>query len=245
MNAYEQKQADRKDRLEARADRVRREGEGRIERAKDMASIIPFGQPILVGHYSEGRDRNYRKRIRQNFDKGFQALNQADKIAARADAVGTGGISSDDPDAVTKLRAELDRLEARQQSMKAENAAWTKAGNKTGRQADGSWVDPPQPAFRLSNNSANIRRIKQRTATLEANADRETKAIERPDGIKVVENADANRLQIFFPSKPDADQRAKLKSAGFRWAPSEGAWQRQLNNSARWAAEYALPKIEA
>ena len=37
--------------------------------AHTMADGIPFGQPILVGHHSEQRDRNYRERIRNHFDK--------------------------------------------------------------------------------------------------------------------------------------------------------------------------------
>ena len=41
--------------------------------ARDMASIIPFGQPILVGHHSEKRDRNYRGRIHKKFERSFEA----------------------------------------------------------------------------------------------------------------------------------------------------------------------------
>jgi hypothetical protein len=127
--------------------------------------------------------------------------------------------------------------------MKAANAAWRAAGNKAGRQADGSWVDAPFPSYALTNNNANIRRIKDRIAELERNATRETKQVERADGIRVVENAADNRLQIFFPGKPAAEIRATLKSSGFKWAPSVGAWQRQLNNNARWAAERVLNSI--
>ena len=36
---------------------------------------------------------------------------------------------------------------------------------------------------------------------------------------------------------PDADTRAELKSSGFRWAPSVGAWQRQLTDNAIRAAD--------
>jgi hypothetical protein len=53
---------------------------------------------------------------------------------------------------------------------------------------------------------------------------------------EVVENFEENRLQIIFEGKPDAAIRDELKSNGFRWAPSQGAWQRQLNNGARYAA---------
>ena len=244
MNAYEAKIEAKRDRLEARASRLRGEATATIARADKLAEIIPFGQPILVGHHSEGRDRNYRAKIRRTFERGFETLKAADQADARAASVGTGGISSDDPDAIAKLKGELAADEARQLAMKAENAAWKKADNKMGRQPSGIWIDPPHPAYRLSNNSANIRRIKARIETLEANAKRETKEIERQDGLRIVENAEANRLQIFFPGKPSADARSILKRGGFRWAPSEGAWQRQLSNGARYAAEQALKQID-
>ena len=34
------------------------------DRAKSMASVIPFGQPILIGHHSENRDRRFRKTVK-------------------------------------------------------------------------------------------------------------------------------------------------------------------------------------
>ena len=245
MNTYEQKQEARRERILARADRLRKEGEGRIQRGRDMASVIPFGQPILVGHYSEKRDRNYRAKIRGNFEKGFETLKAAGEAQARAEAIGTGGISSDDPEAVTKLLAEVETLKAMQAAMKARNEAWRKAGNKAGRQADEQWIEPPCAPYQLTNNSANIRRIEQRIATLRQNATRETKVEEFQGVVKLVENAEANRVQLIFPGKPSAEVRTKLKRAGFRWAPSEGAWQRQLNSSAVYWAKELIKEIVA
>jgi hypothetical protein len=95
-------------------------------------------------------------------------------------------------------------------------------------------------SYQLSNNNANIRRMKERVAHLERNATRETNEVEREDGVKIIQNAEINRLQIFFPGKPDAAIRSNLKAHGFRWSPNEGAWQRHLSNSAIWAAEHAL-----
>ena len=48
------------------------------------------------------------------------------------------------------------------------------------------------------------------------------------------------RLQIIFDGKPEADVRAVLKKYGFKWAPSQGAWQRMLNP----AGKYALNRVE-
>jgi hypothetical protein len=50
-------------------------------------------------------------------------------------------------------------------------------------------------------------------------------------------DAEANRTQIIFPGKPSAEIRTKLKRAGFRWSPSESAWQRHLSEGAKWEAE--------
>ena len=48
-----------------------------------MASAIPFGQPILVGHHSEGRDRRYRDRIHNTFGKAFATMDKADYYEER------------------------------------------------------------------------------------------------------------------------------------------------------------------
>lgn len=50
-------------------------------------------------------------------------------------------------------------------------------------------------------------------------------------------NQEENRLQIFFDEKLDEETRAALKSNGFHWSPSVGAWQRQLNDRTIWAAD--------
>ena len=41
-----------------------------------------------------------------------------------------------------------------------------------------------------------------------------------------------NRVRVVFPSVPPEAVRRALKGAGFRWAPSVGAWQRQASNGA-------------
>lgn len=242
MNTYEQKQEARRERILARADRLRAEGQARYKSGMDRLKAIPFGQPILVGHYSEKRDRNYRRKAIGSVDKGFELMKAADDAERRAEAVGTGGISSDDPEAVQKLSAELASLQERQERMKAENEAWRKAGNKAGRQPDGTWVDKPY-TFEITNNGANIRRIEARIEQLKRNAGRETKTEEFQGVCKIVQNAEANRVQLIFPGKPSAEVRAKLKRSGFRWSPMEGAWQRHLNNAGIWAAQQVVKEI--
>jgi hypothetical protein len=88
-----EREADRADRLEARqdalrakADRLGYQADTLHQRARDMAGVIPFGQPILIGHHSEGRDRNYRRRIGNTFDRAAATATEAEEAARRADA---------------------------------------------------------------------------------------------------------------------------------------------------------------
>lgn len=89
------------------------------------------------------------------------------------------------------------------------------------------------PAYLLSNNNANIRRVRQRIEELSSRS--EFAGWTFPGGEAKINEAE-NRLQLIFEEKPDANQRQELKSNGFKWAPSQGAWQRQLNQNAIRAA---------
>ena len=94
--------------------------------------------------------------------------------------------------------------------------------------------DPgPYPSFHLTNNNANIRRVQQRIDDLKNRG--EFVGWTFPGGEAKINEAE-NRLQLFFEEKPTEDQRRELKSNGFKWAPSQGAWQRQLNRNAIFAA---------
>lgn len=61
------------------------------------------------------------------------------------------------------------------------------------------------------------------------------------DGGTVVKNFADNRLQILFDSKPDRATIDKLKSNGFRWSPSNMAWQRFLNDNGYYACARVIP----
>lgn len=52
---------------------------------------------------------------------------------------------------------------------------------------------------------------------------------------QVIRNKECMRLQLVFEGKPSDETRNKLKSNGFKWAPSSMAWQRLLNENAEWA----------
>ena len=166
-------------------------------------------------------------------------------------STGMGGISADDPAAIEKLQKKLDGLERSQFIMKEVNTYYRKHGKLDGcallspdqieklkASMASSWRSDPRPfeSYQLTNNNAEIRRVKARIEQLSKQAQQEFSGWEF-DGGRVEMNREDNRLQVFFDGKPDADTRAELKSSGFRWAPSVGAWQRQLTDNAIRAAD--------
>ena len=262
-NAYEQKIEARKERYRALSEKMRTRAKAHVEQARRMADAIPFGQPILVGHHSEKRDRKFRERIHQNFGKGFDLLKKAEYYERRAKGVNDYAISADDPDAVKKLKERVENLKSSQERMKAANAAIRKH-QKDGPEAQQAALEnlgfkPDQAkammtpdvmgtvgfaSYSLSNNNANIRRLEERIQVLEkaqALEDRETSYAWGT----VRENKEINRIQFRFNGKPDEAVRNLMKSSGFRWAPSEGAWQRQWTGNAVYAARDVIKKLDA
>ena len=194
-----------------------------------------------------------RKKEKQNaaMDSNMQEWRDIQGLLDKIRSTGMGGISADDPDAVSKLQAKLANLQESQETMKAVNAYYRKHKTLDGcpdlspqtlekLKADMAqgWhlEDKPFASWALSSNNAEIHRIKARIESL-------TRKEQTPfagwefDGGKVEINREENRLQVFFDGKPDPDTRAELKDGGFRWAPSAGAWQRQLTDNAFRAAD--------
>ncbi len=192
------------------------------------------------------------------WDRNREEWNQIQGILDKIDNIryGKEQIKSGDSDAVEKLEKKLEELKAKQEEMKAANKAIrlkdAEKGNEQLRSMGYSEEEIKKlrepdfcgrigfPDFALSNNNANIHRVEGRLNALKKAKEAGTKE-EDTGKYRIVENTDNMRLQIIFPGKPDADIRIALKTNGFRWAPSEGAWQRQLNGNAR----YALERVKA
>ncbi len=250
---FNEKRQARIERLHDRAEAKRNAGDQKIANARNMADQIPFGQPILVGHHSEQRDRNYRGKIESNFRSGFELQQEADALERRAQAAENNtAIFSDDPAATEKLEEKIARLEQRQELMKKANSLIRK-GDDAGllelgfSEARIALLKTPDYCgrvgfadFELKNNNANIRRLKERLADLQKKQSQETSERVLEDGTKLVDNVEENRLQIFFPEKPVEEVRKMLGSHGFHWTPSQGCWQRQRSNAAIWAAKQIL-----
>ena len=187
-------------------------------------------------------------------DSNMAEYQEIQGLLDKITSCGMGGVMSDDPAALDKLRAKLKKLEDLQAKMKAVNAYYRKHKTLEGcpdlttgeiqaisAEMKNSWRSNPAPfeAYELTNNNATIKRTRERVAALEAEAARAaaggTEDYEGK-GYTLRENTDICRIQFIFDGKPDDDVRSLLKSHGFKWSPREGAWQRLLNDNARSAA---------
>lgn len=83
--------------------------------------------------------------------------------------------------------------------------------------------------YELTNNNANIRRMRSRLVEVERA--HSTPGSETEGANARLEDAPAeNRVRLHFPGKPSLEVRSRLKSAGFRWAPTQGAWSAYRNH---------------
>lgn len=262
MNEYEAKQQARKDRYLSKALSLTEQADTTQERARTMAESIPFGQPIQIGHHSEKRDRNFRNRIHDTYGKAFTLQNEAAYYKGKAGSVGTGGVSSDDPDAITKLKKQLSDVRANQEGMKKTNALIRKHKSDEAAQIaviaalDGfnealarELLKPDFsgrigfPSYALSNNNANAKRIEKRIKELERAQERASVEL-KGEGYTYREDTDENRVMFIFPGKPDEKIRTLLKRYAFKWSPSRGAWVRQLNNASIWNAKQVMAALD-
>lgn len=255
MNKHEAKQEARRRRLLDRADKAETQAKADDASVRAVAGVMN-GTPVLIGHHSEKRHRRDLERMDNKMRRSVAKTREAQELRRRAAAVGSGGVSSDDSDAVTKLRIKLAKMEGDRDTYKKANRLVRKKGTTAASLAEGmGWklstaercMEPDFagrvgfPSYMTTNLSANIRRVKARIAELEQpkieNADREI------GDWTISENADDNRILLTSPTKPPKTHRQILKQNGFKWSPTREAWVRMLNNGARHAAEYALNRI--
>lgn len=167
-------------------------------------------------------------------------------------------IKSNDADAVEKLQEKLAELETFQQTMKAANAYYKKNNTLQGfeglKQSNidsimefmsrNTYHTRPFEGYSLTNNNAKINNTKDRIKQLVTAKATPTQETTQSEFCKVVENTEEMRIQLLFDGKPDEATRNILKSNGFKWAPSQGAWQRQLTDNARYSTKRVLEQLK-
>ena len=221
--------------------------------AENMNSSFSIEARVPSILIAGGSNFPVRKKEKQNAarDRNMEDWNEIQGLLDKIRSTGMGGISADDPQAIQKLEAKLEKLQTAQDTMKAVNAYYRKHKTLDGcpnlsaerieamkGEMSSQWhiEDKPYPSWALSNNNAEIRRIKGRIADLTKKQETAYAGWEF-DGGMVEANKEDNRLQIYFEEKPDEKTREALKENGFRWSPKAGAWQRQLNDNAIYAAD--------
>jgi hypothetical protein len=162
-------------------------------------------------------------------------------------------IMAGDADAIERLTEKVAEAEALQITMRAVNAAirrHAKAGSDAqiaaileiapdlGSVKAALMLQPDclgrigYADYELSNNSANIRRMKRRVELLSRHKTSPPLTRRGENGVLCEDCPADNRVRLFFPYKPDVTVRDRLKSNGFRWSPSLRCWQAYRNSRA-------------
>ncbi|WP_439082102.1 ParB/RepB/Spo0J family partition protein [Streptomyces sp. WL006] len=122
-----QRAEEREERASDRADRAASSADARRAKADQIAERFWMGQPILVGHHSEGRARRDQERIHTNMRKSFEDSDRASYWGNRAEAAAHYEKHRNDPHRTLRrlkgLRADLRSLEREREA--AAERGWT------------------------------------------------------------------------------------------------------------------------
>lgn len=226
-----------------------------INRDNEIGTRCPS---VLVSGAGNFPVRKKQKQVAA-WDKNREAWDRAEQYLKRLASAHLAPIQSDDPEALDVLRDKLAKLEAFQQQMKEANAAIrSKDQSKGDAKLQAMGYTPKQiqdlrrpdycgrvgyPPYMLTNNNSAIKRTRDRLQQLEA-AKAAAPAEIQTAGYTYKEDPEAMRVQFFFDGKPDEETRSLLKSHGFRWAPSVGAWQRHLTDNGKAAARQVMKALQ-
>lgn len=162
---------------------------------------------------------------------------------------GAGGIRSDSPTAIADLQKKLDAAERLQEMMKAANKVVKGKGTddeKIAKMVDLGFTDAEArealkpdfigrfgfPDYKLQNNNAEIKRVRDRIAQLEKLSDVRGETAEWAfEGGRVVDNVEEGRVQVIFNERISKEQHEKMRSLGFVYSRRNEAYQRQRPNA--------------
>lgn len=224
-----------------------------FNRSENVLAGIPMGQPILIDHYSARSHINALKKSEAAMEKSYEATKRAEEHERKAEGLARQletSIFSDDADAIEKLEAKIKNLEQLQEEMKTANRIMRnvrtsdeqKAAElkKLGLSDDSikSLLEPPMfsyqqrgfPAYALTNNNANIRRLKERIEDIKRRQERQQAAAESPNGVKLEtfkgQWSETEYCRVIFAEKPDYSIIKDLKANGFYW--QAGCWHGEV-----------------
>jgi hypothetical protein len=208
-------------------------------------NVAPPWSVVGRSNYRGNPDRAH-KIIEKAGEVNEKAKKRLEKVLRRYNP--NRPISSDDEDAIERLQDKIEDAQESQELMKAANKIIRKkvpdiekmsslaelgiSGAKAAELLKPDFCGRIGfPDYALQNNLANIKRMEARVEGLQRRKNDKPADDIQFDGGWIEDNQEDNRVQIFFRGKPDEAVRNRLKSRGFRWAPSVGAWQRMRSGT--------------
>ena len=252
-----QERPDEAGRIYALAERYSKKMAENMNRASSIGCMCPS---VMI---SGASNFPVRKKEKQNQaqDKNYAEFMEIQKILEKIESIRRGKwiIKSGDEDAIERLEEKLKNMKTLQETMKEANKAVRMKDSKNGdaKLKELGFSDEqikelrtPDfcgrvgfPDYTLQNNNANIHRVEKRLKSLIAAKNAGTQETQCRF-FRVVRNTEQMRLQLVFDDKPSQEVREALKSNGFRWAPSQSAWQRQLTGNAEYALQQVIKELE-
>jgi len=172
---YRERRIARAEKLRGWAEKREQRAEQAYDRATELGQQIPFGQPILVGHYSEKGHRAHLARIDSAMRQSCESSAMAARMEEKADSIeyqAKHAIYNDDPDAIDRLAAKVAKLEAQRDQMKAANVTYRNEHQSELRAmtAYQRSTAVPFPSWALTNIGATIRTARKRLEQLQREA---------------------------------------------------------------------------
>mgnify|MGYP001603574361 CR=1 FL=1 len=226
-----------------------------FERARAIADNIPLGQPILVGHHSEGHARRDQDRIHAGMSAGIESADMAKhhrSAAAGIEPKLETSIFSDDAGAAESCEAKAGELESYCERYKALAADWRKrikaepdpakvlaamrddgllTQDEALKSAHSYAIQPyhgtPWPSYGLTNARANARRYRERAKQIREREKVAEQAAAAPGGVLITKHAEVNWCRVTFAEKPERAIMDALKAAGYGWG--SGHWAGHLD----------------
>lgn len=200
-------------------------------KARCISSMItgPARFPIAKAERANEREHKISSEMLAYIDRVRKAKAQEAYYEAHPES---RPVMAGDSDAVERYKLKLEAAKKYHAQLK-EVKALIKSGMtnedasaKAGLSAPVAWH-----SFNIQYANKAVKDLEAKISSLEAaKAKPSTETI--VNGVRVLENTEAMRLQIFFKGKPSKEMIALLKSHAFKWSPSNMAWQRQLTNNA-------------
>lgn len=219
---FEERKERKKEIYQERIEKAEQKSKEHYSTYEKTSSIIPLGQPILTDHYSASRHRSDINKMDNAIRKSVAENEKAEYYRNKIDNLeNNNAISSDDPKAIEKLEQRIKELEQQKEIVKVRDHEW----------------------YELPYLNQDIRRLKDRIKELKELEEINFQEITFTGG-KVIQNKEINRIQILFDDKPSEEIRDILKHHGFKWARSQGAWQRLFNKNGIYAANRVIEKLD-